>query len=107
MTAPAATLHKLQALESLYRQGYQSDLVDRTVDKVIDLERARLRQELADMTTRIDAFEQAYHMVSADFSRRFHAGELGDEADFFQWSAFHDIAQALRRRLQEFESEAA
>ncbi len=106
MTVQVTTLHKLQTLEFLYRQGYQSDLVDRTVDKVIDLERARLRQELADLQTRLEAFEQAYHMASADFSRRFHAGELGDEADFFQWSAFHDIAQALRKRLQEFESEA-
>ena len=70
-------------------------------------ERARLRQELADLQTRLDAFEQAHHMLSADFSSRFHAGELGDDADFFQWSAFHDMAQALRRRLHDFGSDAA
>ena len=46
-------------------------------------------------------------MTSADFSRRFHAGELGDEADYFQWSAFHDMAQVLHRRLQNLEGEVA
>ena len=107
MTVQSDTLHKLEILEILYRQGYQSDLVDRTVDKVISLERTRLRQELADLQGRLDAFEQTYHMASADFSRRFHAGELGDEADFFQWNAFHDMAQILHRRLQKLEGEVA
>ena len=28
-------------------------------------------------------------MSSAEFYRRFHAGELGDDADMFEWSAFY------------------
>src|SRR5450756_1615550 len=107
MTAQASTLHKLEILEFLYRQGYSSDLVDRALDKVIALERSRLRQELADLQVHLDAFEELYHTTSADFSRRFHAGELGDEADYFQWSAFYDMAQALRQRLQKLEGEVA
>ena len=107
MTVQSDTLHKLEILEILYRQGYQSDLVDRTMDKVIALERTRLRQELAVLQGRLDMFEQTYQMTSADFSRRFHAGELGDEADFFQWNAFHDMAQILHRRLQKLEGEVA
>jgi hypothetical protein len=107
MTAQAATLLKLQTLESLYRQGYQSDLVDRTLDKVVDLERARLRQELGDLQTRLETFEQSYDMVSAEFAKRFRAGDLGDDADFFQWSALLDIAEALRHRLKTFENDAA
>ena len=107
MTAQASTLHKLEILEFLYRQGYSSELVDRTLDKVIALERTRLSQELADLQVHLFAFEQTYHMISADFSRRFHAGELGDEADYFQWSAYYEMAQAVQQRLQKLESEVA
>ena len=107
MTAQASTLHKLEILEFLYRQGYSSDLVDRALDKVIALERTRLSQELANLQVHLNAFEQTYPMISADFSRRFHAGELGDEADYFQWSAYYEIAQAVQQRLQKLESEVA
>ena len=106
MNTHATTLDKLQILESLYRQGYQSDVIDRALDKIIALERAQTQGEMEELQARLESFEHDYHMSSADFSRRFHAGELGDAADFFEWSAFYDMVQALRRRLQEFEIEA-
>ena len=105
MTAQIATLNKLHILETLYRHGYRSDLVDRTLDKIIALERADTHQELAELQARLTAFEQDYQISSADFYRRFHSGELGDDADFFEWSAFYDMAEALRQRLQLFAGE--
>ena len=45
-------------------------------------------------------------MSSTQFQQRFHAGQLGDDADFFEWSAFHDMAKNLRQRLAMLELEA-
>lgn len=97
------TLIKLRHLESLYCQGYQSDVVDQTLDKIIALENAQARQELSDLETSLAAFEQQYQMSSTQFEQRFHAGELGDDADFFEWSALSDMAKSLRQRLKVLE----
>lgn len=107
MATQTSTLDKLRILESLYRQGYQSDVIDRALDKIIALENAQIRQELTALQVRLEAFEREYQISSADFYGRFRAGELGDAADFFEWSAFYDMAQILRQRLQQLEIEAA
>ena len=106
MTTQTATLNKLQVLETLYQQGYRSDFVDLTLDKIIALERADTHQELTELQARLAAFEQQYGISSADFHGRFHRGELGDDADFFEWSAFYDMTEALRKRLLVFATEA-
>ncbi len=49
MSMHTSTLDKLRVLEALYRQGYQSDVVDRTLDKIIALENVHTRQELGAM----------------------------------------------------------
>jgi hypothetical protein len=100
-------LDKLYLLESLYRCGYQSDIVDRTLDKIIALENIQTRQELRTMEIKLQAFEQKFQMSSAEFHQRFTAGELGDAIDFFEWSAYYNMGQNLRQRLQTLENEAA
>jgi len=98
-TLTNGTLTKLRHLESLYCQGYQSDVVDRTLDKIITLEQAQARRELSELEVSLAAFEQRYQMSSAQFQQCFHAGQLGDDADFFEWSALHDMAKNLHQRL--------
>lgn len=105
MSTQASTLDKLHLLESLYHQGYQSNFIDQTLAKIIALEIAQIQQELSTFEVCLEAFERKYRMSSADFHQRFHAGELGDAADFFEWSAFSDMAQNLRQRLQTLEIE--
>ena len=104
MTSRANTLDKLRLFESFYQQGYQSDVVDQALDKLVALETARTQQELADLQARLDTFEQTYQMSSAVFSVRFRDGALGDAADYFEWSALDDMARSLRQRLQELEA---
>lgn len=106
MSMQTSTLDKLLRLESLYRQGYQSDDVDRSLDKLIALENAKIRQELNALRVHLEALEQKYQMSSADFQQRFDAGDLGDAADFFEWSAFYSMAQSLYWRLQTLDIEA-
>jgi hypothetical protein len=107
MSTQNSTLDRLQRLEAIYRQGYQSDTVDQTVEKIIALEDAQARRELNAIKARLDTFEKEYRMSSAEFARRFYAGELGDGAEFFEWSAFYDMAQSLLERLQLLETKAA
>lgn len=91
MTAGTQTLAKIQSLAQLYQTGYRSSIVDATIEKLVAMERARLEQEVASLAERLRCFEERYQLASADFYRRFQAGELGDDADLFEWSAFYHM----------------
>ena len=60
---------RLQYLEALYRQGYRSEVIDRSLDKIIALERAAARRELADPQERLQSFETRYQRISVGNNR--------------------------------------
>lgn len=99
MAVNQQTLHKLQSLEQLYRNGYQSSTVDAAIDKLVGIEQARLEQELARLEERLRELEAQHHFSSAEFYRLFRAGEMGDEADYFEWSAFYQMCMSIREQL--------
>lgn len=98
-------LNKLEHLQTLYRRSYQSEVMDQSVTKIIELERAAAQRELEDLQARLADSEAEYDMSSAAFYRRFRAGELGDEADLVEWSVFYDMRESVRQRLQLHEVE--
>ena len=36
----------------------------------------------------LDDFEEKYQLATKTFLKRFESGEMGDEADYFDWYAF-------------------
>jgi hypothetical protein len=107
MTHTKTTIERLQQLQELYRRGYHSDTVARFLEKLLSLERAAAERELVALQSRVAEFEQQYGMSSEEFYRRFRAGELGDSADFVEWSVFHEMCESVQERLQELAVEAA
>jgi hypothetical protein len=93
------TIDRLQSLATLYRQGYSSDAIDRSLNKIIALERAAARREYADLRERLQAFETCYQLSSEDFYQRFRAGEMGDAIDVVEWSVFYEMWESVRARL--------
>ena len=100
------TLGKLHILEELYRSGRLSDVIDRAIDKLIALERERVERELADLKSRLRAFESQYHISSQEFYERYERGELGDSADFMEWSSFCDMERAAQRHFDQLVGKA-
>ena len=49
MTTNMNVLGKLHILETLYRAGYQSEVIERAIDKLIALEQDRVRHELIEL----------------------------------------------------------
>ena len=107
MSLGGQTLTRIQSLERLYRRGYRSKTVDTTLDKLVALEQDRTRRELVRIEQRLQAFEAQYHLSSDEFHRRFQAGDLGDSADMFEWSAFYQMRTAVREQLAELSIEGA
>lgn len=96
-----AVLEKVRQLERhLERQGgYADDMLDRTIDKVLQRERNQMQAQLERLQKRLDAFEKQYGWSTPDFYECFERGELGDDADFFEWSGTWEMVQELQQGL--------
>lgn len=99
MTLSEQTLTRIQSLAYLYKTGYHSETVDSTIAKLVAMERSRLERESATLVERLQFFEQQYHLPSADFYQKFQAGEMGDDTDLFEWSAFYQMWLSVQERL--------
>ena len=100
MEGAIRTIDKLRSLEQLYRQGFQSEVIDRAIDKLLAAEAERALAERRDLEARLSAYEGQFNMSSEEFYRRFRAGKLGDGMDFVEWSVFYEMYQAILQRLK-------
>ncbi|MBC7227623.1 MAG: hypothetical protein H5T61_10380 [Thermoflexales bacterium] len=64
------------------------------------MKRAALSLNLKRYSQRLKDFEQRYHMDSQTFAARFGRGELGDEADWFEWEYVLQAYQETIRQLK-------
>jgi hypothetical protein len=58
-----------------------------------------LKIQSLELQERLRMFEEQYLISSAEFYRQFRAGEMGDEADYFEWSAFYQMWLSTREQL--------
>ncbi|MFP3912625.1 MAG: hypothetical protein ACLFUT_11165 [Desulfobacteraceae bacterium] len=42
-------------------------------------------------------FEEKYHLATKIFLEKFESGEMGDEADYFDWYAFANLLDRWRK----------
>ena len=99
MTTNTQFLEQLGVLNSLYQKGYHSELIERSLAKIIDLERSHAMKQATELQAKLQAYETQYQMSSNRFYEQFIAGELGDSMDFVEWSAFYDMWQSVQARL--------
>ena len=102
------TIGRLQALERLYMQGYQDEVVDLTLRKLLERQVQKDATQLAELRAELVRFEERYSMTSADFFARYQAGQAGDDMDAFEWNVtykmYSHLAEAvdtLRVQLRE------
>ncbi|MBU0705182.1 MAG: hypothetical protein KKC18_15135 [Chloroflexi bacterium] len=98
---PASTVaQRLRALAQLYQQGQASDLMDRTLDKLLIHEADACRAQLNQLQTDLAGFEQQYGLSSTEFYRRFKAGQTGDQMDYVEWASLVQMHDGLQKRLR-------
>jgi len=60
-------------------------------------------EALAALIRSLVAYEQRYHMSSADFYARYQKGEMGDSADIIEWAGdyqhYVELKDELERKL--------
>ena len=70
------------------------------VRESVEFHRLVLEKELELSQERIRGFEQAHHMTSAEFERKFNDGTLGDERTWFDWLAEVEAARHLKAKVE-------
>lgn len=90
---------KLKTLEKLAELGGEDRVMDQTITKLLDYAAEKHRRDLAEITAKLQAFEEQFGMTSDLFSQKFHSGELEDNEEFFRWDALAEMQRRIARRL--------
>lgn len=97
---------RLRTLAQLYQQGQSSEVMDRTLDKLLAHEAEMCREQLSQLEADLAAYEEQYGLSSAEFYRRFQAGETDDRMDYVEWASLVQMAANLQERLRLLSGEA-
>ena len=76
----------------------QSDAV-LVVRSSLDMKRKALEFNLRQYQARLATFERQHQMTSEQFAFKFSAGELGDDAEWFEWEFALDAYRETTRQL--------
>lgn len=91
---------RLQTLAQLYEQGQASEMMDRTLDKLLAYEADICREQLDQLRTDLAAFEQRYELSSSEFYHRFQMGQTDDRMDYIEWASLVQMFNNLEQRLR-------
>ena len=107
MQMNTSTAERLHALAELYEQGQASDLMDRTLDKLLHHEAEQSQAQLHQLEADLAEFEHQYNLSSTDFYRQYQAGQMGDDMDYVEWASLVQMADNLKKRLHLLSGEAS
>jgi len=90
-------------IDALISMG-AGDLVDNTLKKLINYQKAIYRDNIKLIGQDLERFEKIYNMPSESFFKKFEAGSMGDEADYFEWSSMYENMLLFHKRIAELDS---
>lgn len=59
--------------------------------------------QLAELTSELNADEQRFAIPSAHFFEKYQAGEMGDDADVFEWQILYKMHQRLQQEAESYD----
>lgn len=90
---------QLLTLAQLYRHGQASDLMNRSLDKILAYEADSCHVQLNSLQEDLTVFERKYSLSSTEFYRRFRAGQTDDRMDYVEWASLVQMCENLQKRL--------
>jgi hypothetical protein len=101
------TLQRLRTLEHLYEQGFQDDVIDLTIQKLLEHQVQQDKAQLNQLKLELTKFEQQFGLSSEDFMQQYQAGQMGDDIDVFEWHVLYKMYARLREQLAVFQDNLA
>ncbi len=95
----ATTFEHIHRLQELYRAGFQDDVVDSALRKLVEQQTIQTQEHLDEVAQELRMFEDKYALSSDKFWALYQAGKMTDTVDFMDWNIFYKIHQRLLARL--------
>ncbi len=97
------TIKLIQNIERIFEQGLQDEYLSRAIRKIVEHTKERTSTDVDLLSKDLSQFEGKYGMPSDEFFGRFEKGELGDDGDYFEWSAIFQMYRRATERLKMLE----
>ena len=94
-----SVVRRLEQLAEFYRQEQASELMERTLDKLLSYEAETCREQLRQLHEDLSEYEHQYGMTSAEFYTRFQSGQTDDRIDYVERASLFQMAQRLEKRI--------
>jgi len=91
---------RLRTLAQLYQRGQASELMDRTLNKLLAHEADLNREQLGQLQSDLAEFEERYGLSSDEFYHRYQAGQTDDRMDYVEWASLVQMRDNLQERLR-------
>ena len=89
----------LRKLAKLYQHQQASEIMRRTLDKLLRYEMALSQEQLNQLQEDMRQFEHKYGLSSDEFFRQFQAGQTDDRMDYVEWASMVQMVHNLEARL--------
>lgn len=104
MRAVPTTKDIIQNIGKIFEKGLQNEYLSRSIGKIVEYEKEKTIKEVNMLKKELSRFESTYQMSSENFFNEFEKGDLGDEEDYFEWSAMYQMYERSVDRLNILES---
>jgi hypothetical protein len=98
-SSTTAVAERLRTLAQLYQRGEASELMGRTLDKLLAHEADLCREQLDEIQSDLAELEERYGLPSDEFYRRYQDGETDDRMDYVEWASLVQMRDNLQERL--------
>ncbi len=99
-TSTSSVAQRLSRLAMLYERGQASELMERTLNKLMAHEAQQARDQLDEFGAELAEIEQRNGIATEEIFRRFQAGQTDDRMDFVEWASLVQMATNLRQKLR-------
>ncbi|MFH1096321.1 MAG: hypothetical protein ABH886_10055 [Candidatus Desantisbacteria bacterium] len=94
-----AVIFQLGALEKIYQNELEDTFLATAINKIVDYEINKTQKDVMLLNNDLQKIENRFKMDSSTFFKKWESGEMGDDADFFEWSALYQMFLRAKKRL--------
>jgi hypothetical protein len=107
MPAISTTNEAIQNICKIFEKGLQNEYLSRSIAKIFEFEKEKTIKEVNMLKNELSRFESTYQISSKAFFEKFEKGDIGDQEDYFEWSAMYQMYERSMGRLTILESPSA
>ena len=92
-------------LAEQYEKKQVSSLTAQTLNKAVEYEVSQSQAQLTEIEKVLTDYEKQLNLSTAEFFKRYEAGQTDDSAESVEWASLAQMAEHLRQKLESIAAE--